>query len=57
LFVSIDVIFRESEPYFPSRVDPPFGDLPDDGEIRREGEKCTGEILIQLEAMSAPISR
>jgi hypothetical protein len=53
----MDVTFRESESYFPSRVDPPFGDSPDDGEIRREGEKCAGERSIQLEVVSAPVSR
>jgi hypothetical protein len=34
LFVCMNVTFRESVPYFPSRVDPPFGDSSDDGEIR-----------------------
>jgi hypothetical protein len=57
LFVSMDVIFREPEPYLPSRVDPSFGDSPNDGEIRREGEKCAGDRSIQLEAVSAPVLR
>jgi hypothetical protein len=39
MFVSMDATFCESESYFPSRVDPPFGDSSNDGEIRREGEK------------------
>jgi hypothetical protein len=38
MFVSIDVTFREFEPYFSSRVDSPFGDSSDDGEIRQGGE-------------------
>jgi hypothetical protein len=45
-FVIMDVTSHESEPYFPSKVDSPFGDSPDDGEIRREGEKCVGERSI-----------
>jgi hypothetical protein len=53
----MDVIFREPEPYLPSRVDSPFGDSSDDGEIRREGEKCAGERSIQLEAVSAHVLR
>jgi hypothetical protein len=38
LFVSINVTFRKFEPYFPSRVDSPFGDSSDDGKIRQGGE-------------------
>jgi hypothetical protein len=57
LFISMNMTFHESEPYFPSRVGPLFDDLSNDGEIRREGEKCAGERSIQLEAVSAPILR
>jgi hypothetical protein len=57
LFVIMDVTSHEYEPYFPLRVDSPFGDSPDDGEIRRKGEKCVGERSIQLEVVLAPISR
>jgi hypothetical protein len=55
LLVSLDVTFHESKSYFHSRVDPPFGDSPDGGEIRREGEKCAGERSIQLEVVSTPV--
>jgi hypothetical protein len=57
IVVSMDVTFCESEPYFPSRVDPSFGDSPDDGEIGREGDKCASERSIQLEAVSVSVSR
>jgi hypothetical protein len=55
--LSMDMTFHESDSYFPSRVGPLFDDLSNDGEIRREGEKYAGERSIQLEAVSAPISR
>ena len=37
LFVSMDVTFRKSEPYYPLRVTSPFGNSPDTGSMRREG--------------------
>jgi hypothetical protein len=38
LFVSMDVTFRELEPYYSIQVASPFGDLLDTGGMRREGE-------------------
>jgi hypothetical protein len=38
LFVSMDVTFRELEPYYSTQVASPFGDLLDTGGMRREGE-------------------
>ena len=52
LFVSMDVHFREFEPYYTLEVTSPFGDLPDTGGERREGEN--GERLVN--AGSIPIS-
>src|SRR5664279_4205956 len=42
LFVSIDVTFREHEPYYSSQVTSPFGDSLDTGGMRREGESSSG---------------
>jgi hypothetical protein len=38
LFVSMDVTFRELEPYYFTQVASPFGDSLDTGGMRREGE-------------------
>ena len=57
LFVSMDVTFRESEPYYPSGVASPFGDSPDSGGIGREGERTEEERPIQLEMISGPVVR
>jgi Integrase core domain len=38
LFVSMDVTFRELEPYYSTQVASPFGDSLDTGGMRREGE-------------------
>jgi hypothetical protein len=41
-FTSMDVTFREHEPYYSSQVTSPFGDSLDTGGMRREGESSTG---------------
>jgi hypothetical protein len=38
LFVSMDVTFRELEPYYSTQVASPFGDSLDTGVMRREGK-------------------
>jgi hypothetical protein len=38
LFVSMDVTFRELDPYYSTQVASPFGDSLDTGGMRREGE-------------------
>jgi hypothetical protein len=53
----MNVFFHESESYLLSRVDPPFDNSLDDGEIRWEREKYVGERLIQLEVTSTSILR
>ncbi|KAJ4737614.1 Transposon Ty1-H Gag-Pol polyprotein [Rhynchospora pubera] len=40
LFVSMDVHFREFEPYYTLEVTSPFGDLSDSERMRQEGENC-----------------
>ena len=61
LFVSMDVTFRESEPYYSSEVMSPFVDSIDTGSMSREGENGSGQRipdvgLIPLEIPS-PIER
>jgi hypothetical protein len=46
LFVSMDVTFRENEPYNPLRVTSPFDGSPDTGSMRREGGSSTCERLV-----------
>jgi hypothetical protein len=55
LFVSMDVTFRENEPYYPFRVTSPFGDSLDTGSMRREGESSAGERLVHVGMMLCPI--
>ncbi|KAF9661127.1 hypothetical protein SADUNF_Sadunf19G0035400 [Salix dunnii] len=43
LFVSMDVSFREFEPYYTLEVNSPFGDSPDTSGIRREGESSRSD--------------
>jgi hypothetical protein len=54
LFVSMDVIFRESELY-PLRVTSPFDDSPDTSYMRWEGDSSTCERLVHVGMMSYPI--
>jgi hypothetical protein len=51
----MDVAFRENEPYYPFRVIFPFGDSPDIGIMRREGESSAGERLVHVGIMSCLI--
>jgi hypothetical protein len=55
LFLSMDVIFRENESYYPFRVIFPFGDSPYIGSMRQEGESSAGERLVHVGIMSCLI--
>jgi hypothetical protein len=46
LFVSMDVHFREFEPYYTQEVSSPFGDSVDTTGIRQEGKN--GEIMVNV---------
>jgi hypothetical protein len=46
LFVSMDVHFREFEPYYTQEVSSPFGDSVNTTGIRQEGEN--GEMLVNM---------
>jgi hypothetical protein len=50
LFVSIDVHFREFEPYYTEEMSSPFGDSVDIAGIKRKGEN--GEILVNVGSIS-----
>jgi hypothetical protein len=55
LFVSMDVTFRDNEPYYPFRVTSLFGDSPDTSSMRREGESNAGEKLVHVGMMPCSI--
>jgi hypothetical protein len=64
LFVSMDITFREHEPYFSSGVSSPFGDSLNTGSVRREGESSgsdefrtvsVGDISCLVETVVEPI--
>jgi hypothetical protein len=56
LFTSMDVTFREHEPYHSSQVTSPFGDSLDTGGMRREGESSTGsERMASVGTVPCPV--
>jgi hypothetical protein len=55
-FSSMDVTFREHEPYYYSQVTSPFGDSLDIGGMRREGESSTGsERMASVGIVPCPV--
>ena len=56
LFTSMDVTFREHEPYYFSHVTSPFGDSLDTGGMRREGESSSGsEKMVSVGTVPCPV--
>jgi hypothetical protein len=56
LFTSMDVTFREHEPYYFSQVTSPFGDSLDTGGMRREGESSTSsERMASVGIVPCPV--
>lgn len=57
LFVSMDVTFREFEPYYSLDVTSLFDDSLDTGGIRREVESNDSERLVNVGSIQCPIVR
>ncbi|XP_078180398.1 uncharacterized protein LOC144574327 [Carex rostrata] len=57
LFVSLDVTFRELEPYYTSEVTSPFGDSLDTGGTRQEGESSSSgeQQMVSVGAIPCPV--
>jgi hypothetical protein len=57
LFVSMDVTFRELEPYYSTQVASPFGDSLDTGGMRREGDddNSSERRMVSVGDISCPL--
>jgi hypothetical protein len=57
LFVSMDVTFREHEPYYSLEVTSPFDDSPNTESIRRKGENSGSGKVVTVGVIPGPMPR